>query len=373
MNPSLLFIILLLFLNLFSCQPEPISLEDNQQFGSLPESVVAPANNPITEAKMALGKALFWDPILSGNKEIACATCHHPNNGYGDNREVSMGVNGTGLGENRSGGMKVTRNSPTIINSAFNGINADGIYDPSSAPMFWDNRMKSLEEQASGPIHSAEEMLGTDLDKTTIMDTIISRLNNIPAYQQLFEEAFYDSVITADRIFKAIATFERSIIATESNFDRYMRGEESAMNTLQIRGMFSFIEAGCANCHNGPMLSDFELHNIGTTSNPNIGLTDLGGGESTFRTPTLRNLSLTAPYMHNGVFETLDEVMDFYDDLGENQISSDFPLSDDLQGLDIRPGQKEAIIEFLKALDDNGFDQSVPQKVPSGLQPGGNI
>lgn len=345
---------------------------------ALSYSDIYPDDNPYSEAKDSLGKFLFWDPILSGNKDVSCATCHHPDFGYGDGMDASIGVGGTGLATARSGGTQVTRNAPTIVNSVFNGLDNDGNHSHTAAPMFWDNRTQSLESQALLPILSAEEMRGSTILEDDIMDTIILRLSQITAYQTLFYNAFGSTTITQERILQAIATFERGITASDSPFDRYMRGDETAMTAQQIEGMNIFVDAGCADCHNGPMFSDYQLHTIGVKDN---GTTDSGAsGDFDFRTPTLRNLSSTGPYMHNGVYDDLEDVIDFYrivkgrnssSELNSNLSQSD--LDEEILDLTLQGNQTDEIIGFLDALNDNNFDVSIPSSVPSGLSVGGNI
>ena len=157
----------------------------------------APSDNPISSDKVALGRLLFWDPILSGNKDVACASCHHPRFGYAENRDLSIGVNGVGLGENRRFASPnaipfVKRNSQTILNVGFNGMDRAGQYDPAAAPMFWDMRVTSLETQALEPIKAFEEMRGMPIRKIKAVDAVVARLNAIPEYRALFGKAFGD-------------------------------------------------------------------------------------------------------------------------------------------------------------------------------------
>ena len=142
-------------------------------------------------AKFELGQALFWDPILSGAKDIACASCHHPDFGYADGRQLSSGVDGIGLGPDRLNGVLVKRNAPTVLNTGFNGIDILGNYDPNTSPMFWDNRASGLEEQALLPVLSKEEMRGAIIAEMDILDTVVQRLTTIEAYHDLFERAFW--------------------------------------------------------------------------------------------------------------------------------------------------------------------------------------
>jgi len=355
------------------------NFEFSEHVSALPTNVKFPDDNTYSVDKEDLGRFLFWDPIMSGNKDVSCATCHHPDLAYADGIELSLGVGGTGLGTDRRRGTLVPRNSPTILNAAFNGIDNNGNYTVEDAPMFWDSRTESLENQALQPFLSAEEMRGEDIAEDDIIDTIIQRLSNISEYQELFSKAFGSTEITEERILQAIATFERGIVANNSPFDRYMRGDNSAMTDEQIEGLETFIDVGCADCHGGAMLSDFELHTLGVPDH-NLVDEDMGATDNfDFRTPTLRNVALTAPYMHNGVIETLEDVVEFYDDASqgrENEINDNLNFADldpEIRDLSVRRGDIEEIVAFLEALTDEGFDDTVPESVPSGLNVGGDI
>lgn len=347
------------------------SLPEDEKLGSLPEVIIEPVDNPASPEKVALGKLLFWDPILSGNLDIACASCHHPDNGYAENIDLSLGVGGMGLSELRHNGVLIKRNAPTIINTAYNGIDETGSYNPSNTSMFWDNRAVSLEDQAMAVLLSEEEMRGPNFIEDEIINELTNRLSTIDEYVTLFTAAFGDSTISGERIVQAIASFERSIVSFNSRFDQYARGNESALNQQEIRGLNAFINSGCSGCHSGSMFSDFELHNLSVDDNAKLvvaGIEDNGvNGE--FRTPSLRNVSLTAPYMHNGTVSTLREAIEFYDDLPN-------PLGDpDISDLDFDDNEESvsAIVAFLETLTDDSFDKLVPASVPSGLHPGGDI
>lgn len=348
---------------------------------ALPLAVKAPPDNPPSSDKAALGKLLFWDPILSGNKDVACATCHHPRFGYTDHRDLSIGVNGVGLGENRQFASPntipfVKRNSQTLLNVAFNGIDKAGSYDPAAAPMFWDMRVASLETQALEPIKAFEEMRGNAYEADKAVDAVVARLKAIPQYRELFAKVFGSTnSITASNLAKALATFERTLLANNSPFDRYMRGDRTAMTDAQIAGMERFERTGCTNCHNGPMFSDYKPHVLGVPDNEKLAESDQGLKDDpyAFRTASLRNLAYTGPYMHNGAFQTLEQVVRFYrrgprnPNVGRRDVD---PLVRQLR----RPGRAaDEIIEFLNALTDDSFDRSVPSRVPSGLSPGGLI
>ena len=346
---------------------------------ALPSRVNYPEDNTYSAEKEDLGRFLFWDPIMSGDKDVSCATCHHPELAYADAIDLSLGVGGSGLGTDRQGGDLVPRNAPTILNTAFNGIDNDGNYNIEEAPMFWDSRTESLENQALQPFLSAEEMRGDNIGEDDIMDTIIERLSNISEYQELFSSAFGSTEITEERILQAIATFERGIVANNSPFDQYMRGDNSAMTDEQIEGLETFIEVGCADCHSGAMFSDYELHTLGVPDHDLV-QDDKGATDNfDFRTPTLRNIELTAPYMHNGVIESLEDVVEFYDDISqgrENDINDNLDFEDldpEIRDLSVRRGDIDEIVAFLEALTDEGFDVTVPESVPSGLNVGGDI
>jgi cytochrome c peroxidase len=356
------------------------------RFAALPAAAKAPADNPGTPDKIALGRLLFWDPILSGRQDVACATCHHPRFGYAENRDLSIGVTGIGLGSwrhfQRDGVVPfVKRNSQTILNTAFNGISSGGAYTPSSAPMFWDVRAQGLEAQALEPIKTLEEMRGDAYAEAGAVAAVVARLNDNAGYRQLFARAFGSrGAITGDQLGKALAAFQRSLTANNAPFDRYMRGDASAMSDAQVRGMRRFERVGCINCHNGPMLSDYQLHVLGVPDNPRLPVTDTGVDRRyAFRTASLRNLAHTAPYMHSGVFDSLRDVLEFYDDVSgrrgrvrNTHVSRDEldPLVRQLRDPDDRAGD---LIAFLGALSDDSFDRTIPPQVPSGLAPGGNI
>jgi cytochrome c peroxidase len=349
---------------------------------ALPREVMAPADNRADAKRVELGRLLFWDPILSGRKDVACASCHHPDFGYAENLDLSVGVDGVGLGEHRrfapgSTGVFVKRNSQSILNAGFNGIDESGTYDPAKAPMFWDLRAVGLEAQALEPIKSLKEMRGDTYTEAEAVKEVVGRLRALPEYQQRFRQAFGGSQpVTADNLGKALAAFQRTLVANDSPFDRYQRGDPAAMTPAQVRGMERFDRAGCANCHSGPMFSDFKPHVLGVPDNGKLAASDAGvKGAYAFRTPSLRNLAHTAPYMHNGAFRTLDEVLAFYNNgrrrprnpnVGRDQLD---PL---LIRLNVGRGRSE-IVDFLQALNDPGFDKRIPPKVPSGLPPGGNI
>ena len=358
---------------------------DNFALTALPREFTTPPDNPQTLEKVELGRLLFWDPILSGNRQVACATCHHPDFGYAENLDLSIGVDGAGLGSDRHFVSPdpipfVKRNSQTVLNTAFNGIDLEGEYDPATAPMFWDDRARGLEAQALLPILTFEEMRGHAYPEEDAVDTVVARLQAIAEYRSLFAEAFEgEDAVSAENLGKALAAFQRSLVANNSPYDRYMRGETNAMTRLQIRGMQRFEQVGCINCHNGPMFSDYKLHVLGIRDNRLLEESDSGAVEQpyAFRTPSLRNLALTAPYMHNGLFATLEDVVEFYDDVGdrnERNVNLQRNQMDPLiRTLDDPDDHERELIAFLNALNDDNYDRKIPARVPSGLNPGGEI
>ena len=355
-------------------------------FAALPAIAAAPPDNPSTPVRVALGRTLFWDPILSGDRDVACATCHHPRFGYAENRDLSIGASGVGLGDRRrfaQGGTMsfVKRNSQTVLNVGFNGIEEGGGHMPARAPMFWDVRANSLEQQALIPLKTLEEMRGSTLTEEKAVEAIVARVAALPDYRRMFAEAFgAGQRVTSSNLARALAAFQRSLLANRSPFDRYMRGDVSAMNDSEVRGMRRFERIGCANCHKGPMFSDFQLHVLGVPDNPKLQISDTGAEDRyAFRTASLRNLAFTAPYMHSGIFATLEDVLDFYDDVDDRRgrdrnvnVSREQldPLLRRLRGVD---DDDIDLLAFLRALSDDSFDRTIPARVPSGLPVGGRI
>ena len=346
--------------------------------------VLYPKDNSFTKEKANLGKLLFYDPILSGNKDVACASCHHPSNGYAEFLDLSIGPNSHGLSSNRKFKEPndipfVKRNAQTILNTAFNGMDENNKYDPKSASMFWDQRVKSLENQSLEPIKALEEMRGKNYTEDEILQKVIARLKKIPEYQTLFKSAFNEeNPITIDNFAKAIATFERTLVTNNSRFDKYMRGDNNAISISEKDGFELFKTVGCINCHNGPMFSDYKPHVLGVPRNNKLSEADRGIKDTfAFRTPTLRNLRFTAPYMHNGSFNELRRVLEFYEDISNGVVRNELVPKEKydpfVKSLNLRVKDMSLIISFLNTLNDESFDKEVPEKVPSGLAVGGNI
>lgn len=351
---------------------------------ALPEKVNSPNDNPLTPEKVALGKLLFYDPILSGDKDVACATCHHPDHGYAEFRDISIGVNGQGFGSKRDFKQPndipfVKRNAHTVLNTAFNGIDMNSQYIPELAPMFWDIRTQSLENQALEPIKAMEEMRGRHYLETEILDEVINRLKSISAYRQMFDAAFSEKeALNVMNLGKAIAAFERTLVTNDSRFDQFMRGDNGAISISEKEGYEQFKKVGCINCHLGPMFSDFKMHVIGIPENDKLPIPDSGFEERfAFRTASLRNLRFTPPYMHNGSFNSLEKVLEFYEDLSFGKSRNPLVPKEDfdplIRELNLSVKEMGPIISFLNTLNGDEFDKEIPESVPSGLPVGGNI
>lgn len=318
------------------------------------------SDNPGTDEKIELGKLLYFDPVLSGSNEVSCAHCHHPDLGFSDNRGLSMGKGGTGLGRDRSGGAVLRRGSPTIWNAAFNHR------------QFWDGRARDLEEQAGKPIVNAKEMAQDPAE-------LVRELQTIPDYQERFQKAFPEAgedAVSFQNTTYAIAAFERTLISQNSRFDRYAAGDVSALTKTERKGLnvFRSLKTRCFECHNFPTFANPDFKVIGVPDLPEQA-EDMGRGEidgnaynRAFKVPTLRNIALTAPYMHNGVFQTLEAVIDFYADGGGSGIGMDLPNIDDkIRKFDISDSDKQALIAFLHTLTDESAKPEIPSEVPSGL------
>ena len=303
--------------------------------GPLPTAVPIPSSNVNYAAKIELGKQLYFDGRLSKNNAISCAFCHNPGTGFADSRQTSIGVGG-GIGG---------RQSPTVYNTGFNHV------------QFWDGRARSLEEQAIGPIHNPVEMAETH-------EHVVAKLGKIKGYQQEFH-AVFGTEVNLQGIAEAIAAYERTVLSTNSAFDKYVLGDVKAMDEAAARGLGLFKgKARCILCHNGPNFTDNQFHNLGV---PQVGpmKEDLGRynvsradkDKGAFKTPTLRSVTETAPYMHDGAFKTLEEVVDFLDQGG----GSNPRLSPLMRPLGLTTEEKADLVMFLKALTGEPIKFSMPQ------------
>ena len=322
--------------------------------------IVIPEDNPLTRAKIELGRQLYFDPRLSRDGTVSCASCHHPDKGYAFDTQFGVGVKG------QEGG----RNSPVSYNRILSG------------PQFWDGRADSLEAQAVGPIANPIEMGFTH-------DECVERLETIEGYRIQFEKIFPDSGVTIDNVGKAIASFERVVVTGPSpadyyepvllvesqfpelvkdleafeeedpdSFDFYMEAvensEKNPMSEAAIRGRKLFFDkrSNCSTCHTGANFSDEQYHNLGVgmdTEKPDLGRFDQTKEDKdrgAFKTPTIRNVALTAPYMHDGSQKTLEEVVEWYAKGGH----ANDHLSDKVKKLDLTDQEKSDLVAYMKAL-----------------------
>ncbi|HXE75493.1 MAG TPA: cytochrome c peroxidase [Candidatus Xenobia bacterium] len=318
--------------------------------------VPVPPDNPPTVETIALGRRLYYDPILSVDNTVSCATCHHPDFGFSDGKPVSEGVHGK----------KGNRNAPTVINAAYNAV------------QFWDGRAPSLEEQAGGPMQNPVEMAHT-------MEGVEEKLNADPSYREEFKKAFGADRITFGMVTKAIASFERTVIAGNSPFDRWYYGkDEKAVSDAVKRGFEVFRDpkkGNCAACHSvgeqNALFTDNKFHNIGVGvkldkyGNPEF--TDQGRFEVTkneadrgaFKTPGLRNIAQTAPYMHDGSLKTLKDVIDFYVGGGNSNPNLDKEIHTLVH---LSGKEREDLLAFLESLTGK-FPYEVGPPTTTSAQP----
>lgn len=279
--------------------------------------VVHPKDNPSTPEKVALGKQLFFDTRLSLDHTISCASCHDPAKGFSNGDQFASGV----------GGKKGGRNSPTVINSAFQKF------------QFWDGRANTLEEQALGPMQNPIEM-------NMKLDEILERLNKIEGYKQQFQKVFGTDV-TADSLAKAIAAYERTVLSGDAPYDKFKAGDKSALSESAQNGLKIFLgKANCSSCHSGPNFTDNTFHNIGVpgTDEGRSAINKSVGDKGAFKTPTLREIARTAPYMHDGSLKTLEEVMAHYVKGGTPHPQ----LDEEIFPLKLTPEEVKDVITFLK-------------------------
>ena len=318
------------------------SISVNTPLGLLP--VPVPLDNPLTAETIALGEKLFFSPALSVDGTLSCASCHNPLLAFADGRQISVGVHAK----------KGKRNSPTLLNAAYNPL------------QFWDGRSIDLEAQASGPMLNSIEMGHT-------LASLEQRCSEDPELRQMFVQAFGPGPVTMDGISKALASFERTLVSGNSPFDRFFYGKQNnALSASAQRGLAVFRDekkGDCAECHtiqeNFALFTDGEFHNLGVGLDPQGELTDLGrythskreGDQGKFRTPTLRHVAQTAPYMHDGSLKTLKEVVDFYVAGGN---SNDY-LDKDMKPLTLTAQERADLVAFLESLTgDKKFVRTAP-------------
>ncbi len=319
----LIFLVFVFFIYPFS------AIGEDSIYEPLPEIKKA------SKGKLELGKMLYFDPRLSGSNWISCATCHNPALGWSDGLPRTIG----------DGQVELGRHSPTIINSGYFEV------------QMWDGRAKDLEEQALGPIQAKVEM-------NQDMGELITELKAIPGYVERFKKVYGDSGVTPKNIAKSIAAFERTVVSKNAPYDKYWAGDKKAMSISAVKGMNLFFgKAKCSICHNGPAFTDSNFHNIGVKQQGplkedlgryNISKEDFDKGA--FKTPGLRHVSRTAPFMHDGSEATLEDVIDFYDrggDVKEN-------LSPFITPLGLTDAEKKDLVEFMKALEGDPIIVSLP-------------
>jgi cytochrome c peroxidase len=298
--------------------PDKLSL-DVIPLGLSPRPI--PADNPLTAARVRLGRRLFFDPILSADGTVACASCHRPAHGFSSGPAGARGIHG----------QRATRRAPTLFNRAY------------GRAFFWDGRESSLEAQALRPIADPKEMGSRVADA-------VKRLRSDKKYRAAFAAAFPDGV-TAANLARALASFERVLLRGGSRVDRfYQKADTAALSPQEVHGLWLYeSKAGCWQCHGGPNFTDEKLHNTGVNWGKDLGryaLTKQEADRGKFKTPTLRGVVLTAPYMHDGSLTTLEKVVEFYNRGGGANPNRD-PL---LRPLELSPEEVRALTAFLKAL-----------------------
>ncbi len=299
-----------------------------------------------------LGRYLFFDPILSGDGTISCATCHDPNQGFSDGLGASIGI----------GDQKLKRGAPTIWNVGF------------LKKLFWDGRSNNLEDQAMGPLFAANEMGNTP-------SKLVATLNSIKTYRVLFAEAFpkraTTTAISLDEILAAITAFEASLISLNSRYDQYAHGYHEALTSKEKEGMnvFRSFVARCAECHTPPLFTNQQIAVIGTPEptgfsfDPGAEIPSkdktLRGG---FKVPSLRNIEKTAPYMHSGKFQTLRETVQFYTDGRGHAVPKDAQLLIHWHIWEpkLTDYELDRLVDFLRTLTDESFMPEIPKILPSG-------
>ncbi len=346
--------------------PAPPPIPDEEPETGLQKAyppIVQPEDNPTTPEKVELGRLLFYDPVLSDDNTLSCAHCHHPNLGFSDGLPRSLGRGAKGAGTERQGGIELTRGAPSLWNTVYNHR------------QFWDGRAEHLEAQARMVITTPEEVNADPAE-------LVAELKAIPEYRERFDRAFGGkdgSGVTFQNVTRALAAFQRTLVSFNSRYDRYANGDGSALSPQEKRGLKLFLspKTRCNECHGLPTFANRDFKVIGVPpvpgappdthkegAEPGRG----GGPNGAFKIPTLRNVALTAPYMHNGAFATLEEVLDFYAGGGGRGRGLEVPLQDDkIRKFQLTPQEKEDLIAFLLALTDESALPPIPERVPSGL------
>ena len=336
------------------CLSAPVLMADepfelNVPHGLVAKNVRVPKDNPLTKGKVELGKQLYFDVRLSRDNTVSCASCHDPKQGWSNGAAFATGVDG------KVGG----RSAPTIINAAY--LNA-GSARFTKVPQFWDGRAEDLEGQALGPIENPIEMNLT-------LKECVAKLNKIEGYRKQFQEVFGTDV-TSDGIAKAIASFERTVLSGDAPIDRFMAGDKDAMSEAAKRGWEVFNngnKGNCSACHKYPNFADGGYHNIGVgmdKDKPDLGryeVTKQDGDKGRFKTPTLREIHRTAPYMHDGSEKTLMDTVEFYVKGGVKNPQ----LDEEMKPLKLTDQEKKDLVTFMtEALASDEYPDVEPPKLP---------
>jgi cytochrome c peroxidase len=310
-----------------------------------------------TPQQTDLGRYLFFDPVLSRDATVSCASCHHPDMGFADGRALSEGIDQSIL----------PRSAPTLWNVGF--LNS----------FFWDGRASTLEEQMEGPLYDAHEMGSNPA-------LLLQTLNGIPAYRDLFAQAFpadfsgADKQIQLDQIYAALTAFQVSLVSLNSRYDQYAHGYADALTAPEKEGLniFRSFVARCAECHTPPLFTNQQLAVIGTPEPEGMPF-DPGAGpiigepsqRGAFKIPSLRNIDLTAPYMHSGRFETLREASAFYTGGRGHAVpeGEDLMIHWHIWEPNLTEDELDRLVDFLKTLTDESFKPEQPSRLPSGMRP----
>jgi cytochrome c peroxidase len=298
-----------------------------------PDTIPFPSSNPYSEAKSSLGEMLFFDPLLSRSKTHSCASCHNPSLSWADGLPRAIGEDPKGL----------PIRAPTLIDVAF------------TEPLGWDGKFRDLESVAFGPIEAPANMNMTEAE-------LIARLSANPGYVDALTRAFGDRAITRPRIEASLATFERSIVAGEAPFDRWIKGDDAAIGAEAQRGFEIFNGKGrCSSCHSGPSFTDGSFQDIGTARGHDIGRGHFFPNSVklryAFKTPTLRDVARRGPYMHDGSVATLEDVIELYNKGGIDRPSR----SPDIKPLSLTESEKKDLIAFLQTLTASPRTAAVPR------------
>jgi cytochrome c peroxidase len=304
----------------------------------LPKTPPVPADNAITPARVELGKTLFFDPRLSSDGNMSCASCHNPVFGWSDGLPTAKGNKSKILG----------RATPTVVNSAYTTL------------QMWDGRKASLEDQAMGPLESPDEMAAD-------FNTLFKWLNDDATYKAMFAKAYPGEAIDRKTASKAIASFERTVVSNNSPFDRWLKGDKHAMTKQQVIGFRLFTDPGkgnCMACHQAPNFTDGGFHNLGVASYQDgkgdagrFAIKPVASMKGAFKTPTLRDVALTAPYFHDGSAKTLEDVVEHYNKGGVSKVD----LSPMMKPLNLTREEVQAIAAFMRALTSPHNPVALPE------------